>query len=486
MPQPPGDGPAEVTVVCITYQHEDYIAAALDSFLSQQTSFRFQVYVGEDCGTDRTADIIRDYAERYPDVIVPFIRESNLGAQRNLIDMCQRAGTKYIAFCEGDDYWIDEHKLQKQHDYMESHPEFSGCFHNTRIETAKNWYLDSFYQPNPDGERLIPFSIPRYDRSLRAMRMGYYLRFGPAHTSSFFLRWNYDLEIPSWYYETVFGDHPLMALQIGNGLLGFLPDVMSVYRRHAGGIIMSSSERRHHLATRRDWLIVLEGLEEHFRTHYGSFAATDIRARMVTEMRNYLVNAVRSGTEVTVTDIIANHPRAFALMMDDYARTSRLRYSLINRLYGGDIAGVRPGALSEVTSLLPRLALSTRRNQRKRRRAVDYEQFSKATKVRGRWLFLCDDQISYRGNVRSFYENVVAAHPEIEAHWLTKSTWVLKLLQSEGLPVTRLKTAESRQLLASAELLVCQSLRSDVFEMRGFNPGLRIVRLLDNAYHNME
>lgn len=472
----------QVTVVCITYKHEDYIRQALDSFLMQKTTFRFQVFVGEDCGPDGTADIIREYADRYPDIIVPFLRTTNLGAQRNLIDMCQRAGTRYIAFCEGDDYWTDEYKLQKQYDHLEAHPELSGCFHNTEIVSDGDWYLGSFYQPDRHGKRLIPFSIPRYDQSVRAMRMGYYLRFGPAHTSSFFFRWNYDLVIPDWYYQTVFGDHPLMALQIGNGLLGFLPDVMSAYRRHSGGIIMSSSERLHHLTTRRDWLVVLEGLEEHFRTHYGDFAASDIKARMITEMRNYLVHAARSGTEAEVAEVIAQHPRAFAFMMDDYASTSRLRYSLISRLYGGDVAGVRPSALSEAAAMLPRHALAKRRRQRQHRRALDYAAYADTAKAAGKWLFMCDDQVSYRDNVRSFYEYVVLHHPEIEPHWLTRSDWVMKLLQSEGLPVTKLKTSRSRELLATAEVLFCQSLRSDLFEMRGFNPGLKIVRLPNNPY----
>ena len=106
-----------VTVVCITYKHEEFIAQALDSFLMQKTNFKFKIFVGEDCGPDGTADIIRDYAARYPDQIVPFLRKENMGAQRNLIDLCQRATSPYIAFCEGDDYWVDEYKLQKQFDF---------------------------------------------------------------------------------------------------------------------------------------------------------------------------------------------------------------------------------------------------------------------------------------------------------------------------------------------------------------------------------
>ena len=100
-----------VTICCITYKHEDYIRSALDSFLMQKTNFKFKVFVGEDHGPDGTADIVREYAEKYPDIIVPFLREKNMGAQANLIDLCNHADSPYIAFCEGDDYWVDENKL---------------------------------------------------------------------------------------------------------------------------------------------------------------------------------------------------------------------------------------------------------------------------------------------------------------------------------------------------------------------------------------
>lgn len=472
----------EVTVVCITYRHEDYIREALDSFLVQKTTFRFQVFVGEDCGPDGTADVIREYAEKHPAVVIPFIREANMGAQRNLIDMCQRAGTKYIAFCEGDDFWTDEHKLQKQYDHMEANPELSACFHNTEIQSEADWYLASFYRPDAEGRRLIPSSIPRYDDSARAIRIGYYIRFGPAHTSSMFFRWNYDLDIPEWYYSTIFGDHPIMAMQVGRGLVGFLPDVMSVYRRHAGGAIMSSSERDHHLATREDWLVVLEGLAEQFHQHHGGFAVSEMEARMAIEMRNYLAHAVRSQNQESVNGVIARHPWAFERMMSDYAMTSTLRNRLISRLWGSDAAGLRPDALAQAASVMPSGDLLDRWKTAERNRVLDYGRFAGSPKDPDVWLFMCDDKVSYRNNVRSLYEYVVAHHPEVQPHWLTGSGNVRKLLRSEGLPVTTIRSSNARKLLARASIVFCESLRNDIFELRGFNAGLRVVRLLNNRY----
>lgn len=90
----------KVTVVCITYHHEEYIRESLDSFLMQKTDFDYQIFVGEDHGMDRTAEIVREYAQKYPDKIVAFLREDNMGAQRNLIDLCERAKSPYLAFCD--------------------------------------------------------------------------------------------------------------------------------------------------------------------------------------------------------------------------------------------------------------------------------------------------------------------------------------------------------------------------------------------------
>ena len=126
-----------VTVSCIAYNHEKYIARALDSFLKQKTDFPFEIVIHDDASTDRTAEIIREYAEKYPDIIRPMYQTenqyskgiSNISGAFNF----PRAEGKYIAMCEGDDYWIDDTKLQRQADYMEAHPECTMCFHLSLI-----------------------------------------------------------------------------------------------------------------------------------------------------------------------------------------------------------------------------------------------------------------------------------------------------------------------------------------------------------------
>ena len=130
------NNPCMVSVLCTAYNQEAYIARALEGFVTQKTDFAFEVLVNDDKSTDRTADIIREYAEKYPDIIRPFYQTENLYSQD--IDIYQKvffpnARGKYVAYCEGDDYWTDPEKLQIQVDFLESHPEYSACVHNTML-----------------------------------------------------------------------------------------------------------------------------------------------------------------------------------------------------------------------------------------------------------------------------------------------------------------------------------------------------------------
>lgn len=124
-----------VSILCATYNHENYIREALDGFVCQKTNFPFEVLVHDDASTDRTAAIIREYAQKYPDIIKPIYQTENQYSQGVDIEtlLYSFAQGKYVALCEGDDCWIDEYKLQKQVDYMESHPECSLCFTDAYI-----------------------------------------------------------------------------------------------------------------------------------------------------------------------------------------------------------------------------------------------------------------------------------------------------------------------------------------------------------------
>lgn len=128
--------PLMVTIRCITYNHEPYIRQCLEGFVMQKTNFRFEAIVHDDASTDGTADIIREFADKYPDIIKPIFETENQyskhdGSIRRIMDAHTHG--KYVAICEGDDYWIDPLKLQKQVDFMEAHLEYTLCFHSAKV-----------------------------------------------------------------------------------------------------------------------------------------------------------------------------------------------------------------------------------------------------------------------------------------------------------------------------------------------------------------
>lgn len=170
--------PLMVSIRCITYNQEKYIRDALEGFVMQKTNFRFEAIVHDDASTDGTADIIREYAERYPDIIKPIYETENQYSKHDgsLGRIMNAACTgKYIAYCEGDDYWIDPLKLQKQVDFLETHPSYSMCWTDAFQETngkkiPYNRYPKDFESPVGDiieqGGLWIPTASTLYRNSV--------------------------------------------------------------------------------------------------------------------------------------------------------------------------------------------------------------------------------------------------------------------------------------------------------------------------------
>lgn len=115
----------KASILVVTYQQQTYLSACLDSLLAQEADFPYEIVVGDDASSDGTGEMLRRYAEAFPDRIIAVCRSENLGATRNSYDLWRRARGKYIAFCDGDDCWRGTHRLQQQVDFLEQHPEFS-------------------------------------------------------------------------------------------------------------------------------------------------------------------------------------------------------------------------------------------------------------------------------------------------------------------------------------------------------------------------
>lgn len=213
-----------VSIVCDVYNHGPYLRNALDGFIMQQVSFPIEILIHDDASTDNSAEIIREYENRYPDLFRPIYETENQYHKQHLWADIQfpRAKGKYIALCEGDDYWTDSHKLQKQVDYMESHPECALCFHNAVV----HWYNKSI--PNEIYANFITgdFSGPELIRKWISPTASFLFR--SDHMTDYF-------ELCEKHPKLTFGDIPLLMFLSQFGSIHGLSDVMSVYGKHDGG-----------------------------------------------------------------------------------------------------------------------------------------------------------------------------------------------------------------------------------------------------------
>lgn len=206
----------KVSVLCTAYNHEKYIRRCLDGFVMQKTNFQFEVLVNDDKSSDKTAEIIKEYANRYPHIINAFLQTENLFSKKIRINddiLYPKAHGKYIALCEGDDYWIDCNKLQKQYDYMESHPECSMILHNTYKHDINGKHSDKKFNTWKNIHILSDQEI----------------FFGwNVHTSSYFFRRDCAL-VPDCLRKFWSGDYARLIWASYFGNVAALPDVMSIY-----------------------------------------------------------------------------------------------------------------------------------------------------------------------------------------------------------------------------------------------------------------
>ena len=157
------DSDIMVSICCITYNQASYIRDALEGFVNQKTDFAYEVLIHDDASTDGTADIIREYADRYPDLIFPILQTENQYS-KGLTNVSgtfnfPRARGKYIAMCEGDDYWTDDRKLQKQVDYLEANPGCSLCFHSAKVEVQGKALTEHAMRPYKGSRMVSPEEI---------------------------------------------------------------------------------------------------------------------------------------------------------------------------------------------------------------------------------------------------------------------------------------------------------------------------------------
>lgn len=210
-----------VTIRCLAYNHEAYIRQCLDGFVMQRTSFRFEAIVHDDASTDGTAGIIREYAERYPDIIKPIFETENQyskhdGSIRRIMNQHTRG--KYVAMCEGDDYWIDPLKLQKQVDFLEEHEDYGLIYTNYKVLYQDNNTIVNASQPNrPSGN--VFDNLLRHNFIVTATVM---------FNFDFYKKINSNLQNYSQNWRM--GDYPLWLEFALRTKVKYLPESTTVYR----------------------------------------------------------------------------------------------------------------------------------------------------------------------------------------------------------------------------------------------------------------
>jgi glycosyltransferase involved in cell wall biosynthesis len=235
-----------VSVSVATYNQTHFIKECLEGILMQDTDFPFEIIIGEDESADGTREICRKYAEKHQDKIRLFLRSrkdviyvnGNATGRFNFMQNLKACRGKFIALCEGDDYWIDSLKLQKQIEFLQSNPDYSICFHNAKVIGDRK----------PEGVALysdFPWSRIETDRAEYSIADVLVSPLMP--TASVVMKNDFTKEFPGWFKRTMSADMALFILSVGTRKIRLLDGVMSVYRKHSGGITIHHGNDEIHL-----------------------------------------------------------------------------------------------------------------------------------------------------------------------------------------------------------------------------------------------
>lgn len=223
-----------VSVICTAYNHKKYIKQCLDSLVMQKADFNFEIIIYDDCSTDGTREIIQEYADKYPNLIRTILPKCNIAQTEGFCKVNQmifeKIKGKYHATCDGDDYWIDENKLQKQVDFLETHPDYSICFHPVKV------VYDGFDFEKAD-EIYPTQEIIESGTTFELLLKTNFMCTNSIICRSIFRNTKYEDCVPK---DALPGDWFVSLLHAKEGKIKMLPEIMAVYRRHPQGIWSAS------------------------------------------------------------------------------------------------------------------------------------------------------------------------------------------------------------------------------------------------------
>ncbi len=210
----------KTSVLMVAYNQERYIAQAIESALTQQVDFPIEIVVADDCSTDGTGAIARDYARKHPHRVVLLQRAANMGGRANFADAYKACRGQYVALLDGDDYWTDPTKLNRQVSMLDSHPEWTLCFHRV-------CYV---YEDDPGAVDEFPVGLTESEYGIEDLLQSNFIQ-----TCSLVVRRGLISSFPNWFFLPGPGDWPFALLHARYGRIGYLPEVMAAYRVHGGG-----------------------------------------------------------------------------------------------------------------------------------------------------------------------------------------------------------------------------------------------------------
>lgn len=295
----------QISVICNTYNQEKYIRSALDGFVMQKTNFPFEVLIHDDASQDKTPDIIREYESRYPAIIKAICDTENQwskhdGSLRRIA--MERAGGKYVALCEGDDYWTDPYKLQKQYDFMESHPDYTLCGCSTVwLNELSGKDMGNSKTSADKDVRLEEFLLPSNSR--------------PFPTVSFLIKTDVWKSLPKWGFPV--GDLPLTYFCAMKGKVRMLADTMCVYRWNAeGSWTAKSSDPEKRAQINEKMIAAYETMNQ--QTDY---AYDELIKKAILHQKYTLALMRRDFAAITGPELIGMYKsRSFIYRMSDYFR----------------------------------------------------------------------------------------------------------------------------------------------------------------------
>ena len=316
------DNQIVVSIQCLVYNHAPYIRQCLDGFVMQKTNFRFEAIVHDDASTDGTQDIIKEYEKKYPDIIKPIYQKENQyskgipGYITNLVS--SKCKGKYIAMCEGDDYWTDPYKLQKQVDYLDEHPECGLVYTNYKKYIQENQSFIEGQSKQSDFDSLL-FSnnictlTTLYRKGIAEEYRSKYQKISISH---------------SWKM----GDYPLWLYIAAHSEIKYLEDVTGVYR-----VLSNSASHSQDYKKSLSFLLSSYDIRFHFAKEYQKdYLIKNIAGNEVKAIIN-ISNKFNKNAKINVTKFFLRHqlwhPRFYLLCLLSKYKKSRKFAKMLNPFF---------------------------------------------------------------------------------------------------------------------------------------------------------